>query len=310
MRQKIFSKCHLDAGRDVTLPQQVRQRIWFAFEDCDPQYDPNGFNDWTLCYDALPDRLKKEHGWQELRAYKSQSEWETLGNAKEFVLRGVPRFILDAVELFYDLLLDKELASGPAQSVFQNNINVIFDDANMPWRLLEGRIIRVDSKWLEAEIHAKAAELLSIRGFDGALAEFQQARSDLLNGDCKGAMHSANLALESTIKAVLDIQQEKPGVLIRKLINSGLVPEYHEGFLKAFEEHILRSVPVARNLEKGVGHGQGADVNEPPKSLAELAINLSGVLILFLLKRHLESHPIQEREQETESEVKDDDVPF
>lgn len=310
MKCKIFSKRHPEAGREVVILQAIRQRIWYAIEDCDPFYDPNGFNDWTLCYDSLPDRLKKEHGWQELRAYKSQTEWKSLSNAKEFILEGVPRFVLDAIELFYDLLIDKELASSPAQSVYQSKINIIFEDANMPWRLLEGRIIKVDSKWLETEIHSKAAELLSIRGFDGALAEFQQARSDLLSGDCKGAMHSANLALESTIKAVLNIQQEKPGALIRKLIDSGLVPEYHEGFLKAFEEHILRSVPVARNLEKGVGHGQGADINEPPKSLAELAINLSGVLILFLLKRHLEFHPIQEKMRETESEINDDNVPF
>ena len=310
MQLKVFSKRHKEAGREVALTQQVRQRIWFVFEDCDPYYEQNGFNNWTLCYDAISDRLKKEHGWQELRAYKSQHDWEILQNTKEFILKGVPRFILDATELFFDLISDVSMSGRTSPSEYQKKINVIFEDANMPWRLLEGRIIKVDSKWLETEILAKAAELLSIRGFDGALAEFQQARSDLLNGDCKGTMHSANLALESTIKAILGIQQEKPGALIRKLIDSGLVPEYHEGFLKAFEEHILRSVPMARNLEKGVGHGQGTDVSEPPKSLAELAINLSGVLILYLLKRHMESHPIQEKAKETESEINDDEVPF
>lgn len=310
MQSKVFSKRHKEAGQEVTLTQQVRQRIWFAFEDCDPHYDQNGFNNWTLCYDALPDRLKKEHGWQELRAYKSQSEWETLRNTKEFILRGVPRFVLDAIEIFFDLISNESRSSSSSPLEYQGKMNAIFEDANMPWRLLEGRIIKVDSKWLEAEIHSKAAEFLSIRGFDGALAEFQQARSDLLSGNCKGAMHSANLALESTIKAILNIQQEKPGVLVRKLIDSGLVPEYHEGFLKAFEEHILRSVPTARNFEKGVGHGQGTDVNEPPKSLAELAINLSGVLILYLLKRHLEIHPIQEKALKVEPEINDDDIPF
>ena len=185
----------------------------------------------------------------------------------------------------------------------------MFEDANLPWRMLEGRILRVDSKWLEEEIHAKAAELLSVRGFEGAMGEFQQARSDLSSGNYKGAIHASNLALESTVKGILNIDQEKPGRLYRLLIDSGLVPKYHEGFIKAFEEHILRSVAMARNLEKGVGHGQGTDVSEPPKSLAELAVNLSGVLILYLLKRHLEINPIH-AEPEPQTEVADDDFPF
>jgi len=311
MALKIFSKRHPEAAKEVNLSRSVRQRIWYIMEEYDP-YDPNDINtNWTLCRDALPDRLKKEHGWQELRAYMSRSEWEVLNDTKEFILRGVPRFILDATELFYDLLVE-EKASGVHFSFdpnqYQCNLNVIFEDANLPWRILEGRIIRVDSKWLEAEIHSKVAELLSIQGFEGALAEFQRARSDLSIGDNKGAMHAANLAVESTMKSVLGIENEKPGRIIRKLIDSGLVPDYHEGFLNAFEEHILRAVPTARNFEKGVGHGQGIEVNEPPKSLAELAVNLSGVLILYILKRYLENNPIDE-DMKSEPETYDD-VPF
>lgn len=291
MPLKIFTKRCPEAGQEVRLSQTVRQRIWYLIEESDPLYDPNSYNDWTLCWDSLKESLKKEHGWQDLRAYKSQSEWEVLHNTREFILRGVHRFVLDAVELFHDLLSEHKEPYMADPAKFQNKVNGIFEDGNLPWMLLEGRIIKVDSLWLESEIHTKATELLFIRGFDGALAEFQQARSDLTSGDHKGAIHAANLALESTIKAILDIQQDKPGALFHKLIKSGLIPEYHEGFLRAFEDHIVRSVPMARNFEKGVGHGQGIDVNEPPKSLTELAVNLSGVLILFLLKQHLESHP-------------------
>jgi len=308
---KVFSKRHPEAAKQTSLNQAVRQRIWYAMQDCDPYYDPNGFNNHTLLGDELPDRLKREHGWQELRAYKSRDKWESV-TIRGFILGGVARFVLDAVELFYDLLVEYKAhrdRSSADPNLYQRQLNIIFDDANLPWRMLEGRILQVDSKWLEEEIHSKAAELLSIRGFEGALAEFQQARSDLLSGDCKGAIHAANLALESTMKVILGVDQEKPGALIRKLIDSGIVPDYHEGFLQAFEEHILRSVTTVRNFEKGVGHGQGTDVNQPPKSLAELAVNLTGVLILYLLKRHLELHPVQEDTQ-GEYEVEDSDVPF
>lgn len=312
MSLKVFSKRHPKSARDIYLPMAVRNRIWYTIEESDCYYNPDGFNDnWTLCWGALPDRLKKEHGWQELRAYASQSKYETLSNSREFILRGIARFVLDAIEMFYDLLTEdrrrNHTSADPA--AYQSKLNVIFEDANLPWRMTEGRIIRVDSKWLEEEIHSKANELLSISGFEGALAEFQQARSDLSSGDLKGAIHAANLSMESTIKGILGVEQAKPGVLIRKLIDSGLVPDYHEGFLKAFEEHILRSVPSTRNLERGVGHGQGTDISEPPKSLAELAVNLSGVLILFLLKRHLEAHPISTIQEEGYQE-EDDDIPL
>lgn len=313
MSLKVFSKRHPKSSRDIYLSMAVRNRIWYTIEESDCYYNPNGFNDnWTLCWDALPDRLKKEHGWQELRAYVSQSKYETLSNSKEFVLRGIARFVLDAIEMFYDLLTEDKRRNrhAPADpAAYQSKLNVVFEDGNLPWRMTEGRIIRVDSKWLEEEIHSKANELLSISGYEGALAEFQQARSDLSSGDLKGAIHAANLAMESTIKSILGVKQVKPGVLIRKLIDSGLVPDYHEGFLKAFEEHILRSVPSTRNFERGVGHGQGTDVSEPAKSLAELAVNLSGVLILYLLKRQLETHPISTIQEEGYQE-EDDDIPL
>ncbi len=43
-----------------------------------------------------------------------------------------------------------------------------------------------------------------------------------------------------------------------------------------------------RNEELGVGHGRGPSKNIVPPDLAELAINLSGVLINFIVKRHLQ----------------------
>jgi len=309
MVQKVFSKRHPEDSKQAYLSQTVRNRLWYSIIDFDPYFDTNGFNDRPICFESLPERLLREHGWSEFRAYSSKTDFKPLNNIKEFVLNGIPRFVLDTAEIFFDLLKeDKERSHGPGDPyLYQQKINEIFEDANLHWRMMEGRIIKIDSKWLEVEIHSKVAELFSIQGFEGALAEFQEARSDLSSGDNKGAMTASNLAFESTIKAILGIEKAKPGELLRKLIDSGIVPEYYDGFLKGFEEYLVRCVAIARNYEKGVGHGQGRDVSEPPKSLAELTVNLSGVLILYLLKRNLELHP-----EETESNIKeeDDDQPF
>jgi hypothetical protein len=293
--RKLFSKVHKEIGQTVSLRQGVRQRIWLMFEDMDPLIEPfnKGYIDYTISRHKLEDKLRREHGWSELRAYQSRTEWEKV-NPKDFILRGVARFVLDAIELYQDLLLEEigdNTGSRLGVKEYENGINRIFEEDSLPWRLLDGRIVKLDSQFVETEILAKAHELISAHGFEGALREFLEARTNLASGDTKGAIRQANLALESTMKGILGVERAKPGELVRKIIESGMVPDYHDGFLEAFEQHILRSVPIARNEEKGVGHGQGCEVNDPPLSLAELAVHLSGVLVLYLMKRHIEKTP-------------------
>lgn len=59
VRVKVFSKRHAEA--EVSLEASVRQRIWYAMTDHDPFFLPTGFNDSALIYDALPERLLREH---------------------------------------------------------------------------------------------------------------------------------------------------------------------------------------------------------------------------------------------------------
>ena len=108
-------------------------------------------------------------------------------------------------------------------------------------------------------------------------------------------------------QALLGVEKAKPGELFRKLIESGVIPEYYRGFLKAFEENILRCVAIMRNEELGVGHGRGPSRNVVPPDLAELAINLSGVLINFLVKQHLQRIGASTEE---EGEIDDEEDPF
>jgi len=167
-----------------------------------------------------------------------------------------------------------------------------------PWRLIEKRIYKIDSSFLEEEVIEKSFELLDAPGFEGALDEFRQAREDLASGETRHAIVMANNALESTMKSILKVQAIKPGMLVRKMIDSGVIPEYYQDFLKNFEQ-ILLVVSNERN-QPGRGHGQGATLAEVPHGLAELAFHLSGVLIVFLIKQHLEKS-----QQPT-----DDEIPF
>ena len=136
--------------------------------------------------------------------------------------------------------------------------------------------------------------------------EFGKARIDLTNSDYEGAIQNANLAVESTIKEILGVERARPGKLFKDLVESGIIPEYYTGFLKTFEENILRCVAVIRNEELGVGHGKGPSRVVVPQELAELAVNLSAVLMNYLIKQYLNRTGTNSEVEEIDEE----DLPF
>lgn len=290
----------LDSGKiKVTIPRPVRNRIWKALQDFNQTYletPTNAASYYREILDDLTEQLKAELGIEELIAYPETPESPAgPSDLKGFVLRGnIPRLLMDALEIFFSLLSDADAYN------FQKTVNEIMEESNLGWRMADGKIFPVQSAYIEEEITRRAYNLLHQVSFEGALVEFEKARTDLANGDESGAIQNANLAVESTIKGILEVGKAKPGKLFRSLIELEIVPEYYDGFLNAFEENILRSVAIIRNEELGAGHGQGATQNVIPKSLAELAVNLSAVLIYFLIERHLESKEKEQASQESE----------
>jgi len=283
----------------VSIPLTVRIRIWELFTRSNESYSETtdtGFNYWTSTLEQLPGRIKAELG-SELLAFPETGGEVKPSDLKSFVLRGnYPPYLFDTLELFYESICPD------SQNQFQRYLNEIIAENNLPWRMADGKIFPVDSAYIEEEIIRRAYSLLHEVRFQGALQEFEKARADLSNNDYEGAIQNANLAVESAIKGVLKIERAKPGELFRKLVDAGIVPQYYKGFLKAFEENILRCVAIIRNEELGVGHGQGIEVNKIPSTLAGLAVNLAGVLIKFLITHYLE---------QTREEVQSEDLePF
>jgi len=278
----------------VSIPRPVRQRVWLAMEYFSDDFGEN--------FVVLSRKIKSEHGIELMAFPDDDAKNAKPSDLEGFILRGnYPPYFLDALELFYEEIY------GDAKVDFQRAINEIMEEGNLPWRMSEGKIFPVDSHYIEEVVLRKSHELMKEAKFEGALHEFEKARTDLVCGDCHGAIQNANLAVESVIKGILDIKKAKPGELFRRLIDSQIVPEYYAGFLKAFEENILRCANIMRNEELGAGHGQGRQINEIPEELAELGVHLSGVLIHYLIKRHIANTPVKKEEQ---YEISDDDLPF
>ncbi|GEM_PF-954413 len=296
----------------VSIPKSVRIRLLSAFKQYDTTIREQNETGYWYNYnvlDTIKGKLKSELGLESFLAYPENGIGEPKSsNFESFILRGnYPPHLFDTIELFYNSRIED--TEG-----FQWSINEIMEESDLPWRMANGKIFPIDSSYIEEVITKKAYSLLREVKFCGALEEFEKARVDLTNRDFSGAIQNAFLALESTKKGVLDITKMKPGQLTRKLIDSGIIPEYYTGFLKSFEENILRSPDIIRNEELDSGHGQGKEINRIPKSLAELSINLSAVLINFLIKRYLE-HNIKNSIGETDPhkpryEVDEADIPF
>ena len=85
-------------------------------------------------------------------------------------------------------------------------MNRIFVESQLHWRLSDDVIFQVESEYM-AEVLACASQLLVTAGFEGAKEEFQEARSFFDSQNYKGAIHHSNLALESTMKAILGIER-------------------------------------------------------------------------------------------------------
>jgi hypothetical protein len=305
----LFSKRYQQALRDkklkVSIPVPVRVRIWKALQDYDEWFwesGPTGFNYETSTLQQLPERIEAELGLRELLAFPEDGGESKPSDLEGFVLRGnYPPYLFDAIELFYESIGEDK------RNPFQHSFNQIMEENGLPWRMADGRIFPVDSAYIDEEIIRRSYELLHEAKFHGALQEFEKARTHLANSVYDDAIQNANLAMESVIKEILGVEKTRPGELFRRLIDSGLIPEYYRGFLKAFEENILRCVAIMRNEELGVGHGRGPSKNIIPHDLAELAINLSGSLMNFLVKQHLRKAGAGTKE---ERGIGDEDIPF
>ena len=305
----IFSKRCKDSLKSgkliVSFPRNVRLRIWYLMKDYDEttlEQSSSGFNSYSSLLEDLNGKIKKELGLKELMAFKSdESQTASPSNLEAFVLRGnYPPYLIDTVELMFSELY------GSAQLDFQTKFNAIMQESSLPWRMAEGQIFPVDSRYIADVVLSKTHELLSATKFEGALHEFTKARSDLTIGDFHGAIQNANLALESTLKGVLGVARAKPGQLFRAIVDSGLIPEYSSGFLDAFEQNILRLPAIIRNEELGAGHGQGKEINAIPIELAEMAVNMTAVLVNYLIKRHIDARP----KEVPQAQSAEDDLPF
>lgn len=320
----VFSNRHRRALAEgklvVEFDDRARVRVWRLMSRHNGslriQRDPNdGWTDETDYLTEVGDELLDAWGESSFPGATDLSFPSAIApkDPEGFVMNGPGVALLDTIELFVGYL------SGSERSGFRAKLNELLAEEGATWRMLETEMVQLDSVFVHEQGVARAMEMTTQHGYEGAADEMRRSQHDLLDGDNRGAVHNAGSSFESTAKAVLGISHGTARELITRLKDdgyfNGLPKEHTDGFLT----NVLGSVPWLRN--RLGGHGQGRQMVELTAPYARLALNLAAALNQFLIELKLErdAEPVPPPEQPTHSgdfsaagaiSGSDDDIPF
>ncbi|MDE6797279.1 MAG: hypothetical protein K2J36_04630 [Ruminococcus sp.] len=194
--------------------------------------------------------------------------------------------IFDVVELLYIELSDSE------KEKYIKELNAFFDDSDLPWRMLDGKMIKIDAQQFECDLRAKA--LAAMNELKDAEPKFQSAYTELTTAieafekdDYQSAINNAGKSYESVLKVILGVDNGNANELTQKYKDTLLcVPATmsHGGF----ESQVMKALPFIRNTS-GADHGAGAKEVVISKPMAKLSINLAAALNTYLIEEYAAS---------------------
>jgi len=286
-----------------------KTKLLYLLQDYNELFDETTDTNWDYTETTLEKvytDLLRAHGFKTLKSFVND-EFIEVKNLEDFLIGTKPEYVIDSIEFFYKYI------TGQRQNSFTKDLNQILKNEEIQVRFIEGEFFRLDSEFAESDILFKASKLLKTESFDKSLSDFLDARQRLSKGDYSGSIISANNALESFLKKLLDKKNENQGALKKLLIKSNLIPDYFNGFLDYFEGLLQSSFTIANKSSR---HGQKdlpTTINEVDEPIASFCLNLVGTLIIFVTDRYIETKPKIEKQKENivdESPINDDDLPF
>ncbi len=167
-------------------------------------------------------------------------------------------------------------------------VNFRFREAGVGYQLEGGRIVRVDSLHIHAEVVKPAFGLLSDPRFAGPESEFRDAHQHYRAGEYRDAITDANNAFESTMKCVCKIKNwdfdknARASDLLKVLKKNGLWPDYLDATFDQLQATLASGLPTVRNKEGG--HGQGDENKTVPEHVAAYALHLAAASIVYIVE--------------------------
>lgn len=169
-------------------------------------------------------------------------------------------------------------------------LNHRFREHGIGYQYVEGKIVRVDSEFVHADIVKPALSLLHEEGFDGPAEEFINAFDHYRHDRYKEAVAEASKSFESTMKAICKARSWKVAAnataipLIDALLKNGLIPPQLESHFSGLRSAMESGLPTLGNSTSR--HGQGPDPVSIPPHFASYALHLCASNIVFLVQAH------------------------
>jgi hypothetical protein len=288
----------LDVYQYDNLPDAFRVQvihIWRGAIGAYRPFDPiriQGPSPWEKVSDAL----SREYGKFQL----VDSHDDASIQCQKFLLTASTDEALDIIEMVARVI-DRYMRSIhpdelAAQEITQNagdaleELNGRFREHAIGYQYEGGRLVRVDSEYVHAEIVRPALILLADEGFKGASQEFLSAHSHFREKRYKEAVADALKAFESTMKTICakkgwkvqPTAQAKD--LVAVMVERELIPSYLLSHFTGLRSTLESGVPTVRNRTSS--HGQGEEEHPVPEYIAAYAIHLTATNLLLLVRAY------------------------
>ncbi|MEX2158033.1 MAG: hypothetical protein WEB04_01370 [Dehalococcoidia bacterium] len=243
-------------------------------------------------WQAIHDAMAREVGVFQLGTKtKDMNPWL---QCQEFLLNQPVELTLDMVEVSFSIMANRaglypgedQRTQDPDSAVAE--LNYRLREHGVGYQLVAGRIIKVDSEYVHAEVVQGALSLLRDSRFRGAEEEFLRAHEHYRHGRTKEAIAEALKAFESTMKSICDKRRwtyshnATAKSLLDVLFAQGLIPQGLQAQFSALRGLLESGVPSIRN--RMGGHGQGSDPVSVPDYVAAFALHNAAANMVFLME--------------------------
>ena len=274
---------------DSSVPYNVKVLIARVMEDFrEPiSFQPNRYDSYSVETDALDLAIGELNEHVDYRVVDLDMMRMGSGLDEVHALANVHTpHLFDLIELQYEELSD-DAENG--KGGFRGEINKMLREHDIPWLLVDGRLVKIDPGQFEQDLKLKAlSEMKELKDmnslYQGAYDELRKAIDFLGRGDYAEAVINAEKSYESVLKVILGSgpETEAANGLTKRLLEAGklslpvgLKPE-------ALQSSVLMSLPIIRN--KAAAPGSGATGREMSGPMANLAVNLACALDTYLIQ--------------------------
>lgn len=276
------------------IPEGLRAQIVMIWEDALGQPQEYGSEIATRAWSIVRDTVKREKG-----KFSLSNERKPKNDCINYLMNFAETDdVLDILEVSFTVicnihrritqsdLIDSDIKISAEDAV--SELNVRFREHSVGYYFENGRIFRIDSQLLHAEVVKPALALLHDPMFKEPNTEFLLAHEHYRHGKHADAVVAAQRAFESVMKCILAAKQvpfdlgDRSAELIKAVRRAGILPDYLEAGFDTYIAMLKTGLPSVRN--NAGGHGRAPDTPATPAYIARYAIYMAATNIVLLVE--------------------------